>query len=63
VLVKRYLAPSEFTAEENWRLVEWCRDLFADEFAIDGLGTEGGGFPESRIVAQDWMSERYRYPL
>lgn len=38
--VKRYLAPSEFTAEETWRLVEWCRNLGADEFAIDCLGTD-----------------------
>ena len=38
--VKRYLAPSEFTADETWRLVEWCRNLGADEFAIDCLGTD-----------------------
>ena len=39
--VKRYLAPSDFTATETWRLVEWCRSLGADEFTIDSLGTEG----------------------
>ena len=39
--VKRYLAPSDFTAPETWRLVEWCRELGADEFTIDSLGTEG----------------------
>ena len=39
--VKRYLAPSDFTAPETWRLVEWCRDLGADEFTIDSLGTDG----------------------
>ena len=39
--VKRYLAPSDFTAPETWRLVEWCRNLGADEFTIDSLGTEG----------------------
>ena len=39
--VKRYLAPSDFTAPETWRLVEWCRALGADEFTIDSLGTDG----------------------
>lgn len=39
--VKRYLAPSDFTAAETWRLVEWCRNLGADEFTIDSLGTDG----------------------
>jgi hypothetical protein len=41
VTVKRYLAPSDFSAEETWRLVEWCRNLGADEFTIDSLGTDG----------------------
>lgn len=40
MLVKRYLTPSEFTADETWRLVEWCRNLGADEFAIDCLGSD-----------------------
>ncbi len=39
--VKRYLAPSDFTAAETWRLVEWCRNLGANEFTIDSLGTDG----------------------
>ena len=33
--VQRYLAPSDFSAAETWRLVEWCRKLGADEFTID----------------------------
>jgi hypothetical protein len=48
VLVKRYLAPSEFTAEETWRLVEWCRNLGADEFAIDCLGTDAAAAEKAR---------------
>ncbi len=39
--VKRYLAPSDFSAPETWRLVEWCRSKGADEFTIDSLGTDG----------------------
>jgi hypothetical protein len=41
VTAKRYLAPSDFTAAETWRLVEWCRSRGADEFTIDQLGTDG----------------------
>ena len=41
VTVKRYLAPSDFTAAETWRLVEWCRGLGADEFTIDSVGNDG----------------------
>lgn len=39
-LVKRYLAPADYSAEESWRLVEWCRDLGADEFTIDCVGSD-----------------------
>jgi hypothetical protein len=42
VPVKRYLAPSDFTPDETWRLVEWCRKLGADEFTIDSVGADGG---------------------
>ena len=38
--IQRYLAPSDFSAAESWRLVEWCRQLGADEFTIDCLGSE-----------------------
>ena len=41
MLVKRYLAPSDFTAADTWRLVEWCNNLGADEFTIDFLGADG----------------------
>jgi hypothetical protein len=47
-LVKRYLAPSDFSTEETWRLVEWCRKLGADEFTIDCLGSDAGRVPEVR---------------
>lgn len=40
MLVKRYLAPSDFSAEESWRLVEWCRNMGAEEFTIDCLGAD-----------------------
>ncbi len=46
--VKRYLAPSEFTADETWRLVEWCRNLGADEFAIDCLGADAAAAKKAR---------------
>jgi hypothetical protein len=39
-LVKRYLAPADFTAEESWRLVDWCRDIGADEFTVDCVGSD-----------------------
>ncbi len=40
MVVQRYLAPSDFSAAETWRLVEWCKQLGADEFAIDCLGAD-----------------------
>jgi hypothetical protein len=39
-LVKRYLAPADFSAAESWRLVEWCRELGADEFTIDCIESD-----------------------
>lgn len=39
--MKRYLAPSDFSGAETWRLLEWCRGLGADEFTIDCLETDG----------------------
>jgi len=33
--LKRYLVPSEYSATDSWRLVEWCKSLGADEFTID----------------------------
>jgi hypothetical protein len=39
-LVKRYLAPADFSAAESWRLVEWCGDLGADEFTVDCVGSD-----------------------
>jgi hypothetical protein len=34
-LVQRFLAPSDFTAAESWRLLNWCQSIGADEFTID----------------------------
>jgi hypothetical protein len=45
--VQRYLAPSDFTVDEAWRLVEWCRQRGADEFTVDCLGSE-------RLEAKVW---------
>ena len=39
-LVKRYLAPADYSAAESWRLVEWCREMGADEFTIDCVGSD-----------------------
>ncbi len=40
MLVKRYLIPSDYPAEEAWRLVDWCKKHGADEFTIDCLGSD-----------------------
>jgi hypothetical protein len=40
ILVKRYLAPADFSPAESWRLVEWCRATGADEFTIDCTGSD-----------------------
>jgi hypothetical protein len=48
-LIKRYLAPSDFTAEESWRLVEWCREIGADEFTVDFVGSD------ARAEATNWQ--------
>jgi len=47
-LVKRYLAPADFSTAETWRLVEWCRALGADEFTIDCVGSS------ARAEAKTW---------
>jgi hypothetical protein len=39
-LVKRYLAPTDFSPAETWRLVEWSHALGADEFTIDCVGSD-----------------------
>jgi hypothetical protein len=44
----RYLAPVDFSAEQSWRLVEWCFRIGADEFTIDCVGTDG------RLNAELW---------
>jgi hypothetical protein len=48
-LVKRYLAPADFSAAESWRLVEWCRAMGADEFTIDCTGSD------ARAQATTWQ--------
>jgi hypothetical protein len=43
------LAPADFTAEESWRLVEWCREIGADEFTVDCAGSD------ARAEATTWQ--------
>jgi hypothetical protein len=45
--VQRYLAPSDFSVGETWRLVEWCRQRGVDEFTIDCLASD-------RLDAKVW---------
>jgi hypothetical protein len=40
LLIKRYVVPSECSAAESWRLVEWCRSVGADQFTIDCLPSD-----------------------
>jgi hypothetical protein len=46
VTVQRFLAPSDLSVAEGWRLVKWCRDLGADEFTIDFLAADAIAVPE-----------------
>lgn len=39
---RRYIIPSDYSAAESWRLVEWCRGIGADEFTIDFLSNNPG---------------------
>lgn len=41
--IKRYLIPSDYSAVDSWRLVEWCRTLGANEFTVDFLSTNPAG--------------------
>lgn len=44
--VQRFLAPSDFSADETWRLVKWCHGLGAEEFTIDCLAPDAIAVPE-----------------
>jgi hypothetical protein len=44
--VQRYLAPSDFSSADTWRLLEWCRQLGADEFSIDCNGSDARMHPK-----------------
>jgi hypothetical protein len=46
VTVQRFLAPSDFSAAETWRLVKWCLQLGAEEFTIDCLAPDAIAVPE-----------------
>jgi len=45
VTVQRFLAPSDFSAAETWRLVKWCQELGAEEFTIDCLAPDAIAVP------------------
>ncbi len=45
--VQRFLAPSDFSAPESWRLVKWCQDLGVEEFTIDLLASDAIAEPQS----------------
>lgn len=51
MLVKRFLVPSDYSAEETWRVVEWCRDHGASEFTVDPLGFDTTGKNVSKWLA------------
>lgn len=33
--VRRFLIPSDYSAADSWRLLEWCKAHGADEFTVD----------------------------
>jgi hypothetical protein len=46
VTLQRFLTPSDFSADETWRLVRWCQELGAEEFTIDCLAPDAIAVPE-----------------
>ena len=58
LLVKRFLVPSDYSADETWRLVEWCRGLGANEFTIDPLGFDTIGKNAARWFERAVRSQR-----
>jgi len=46
VTLQRFLTPSDFSADETWRLVKWCQALGADEFTVDCLAPDAIAVPE-----------------
>jgi hypothetical protein len=38
--IQRFLAPSDFTQADTWRLVEWCLSIGANELTIDCLSAD-----------------------
>lgn len=58
MIVQRYLAPSDFSAAETWRLLEWCLGAGADEFTIDCV------CGEAILNAKVWQSfEKVVHPF
>jgi hypothetical protein len=46
VTIQRFLAPSDFSAAETWRLVQLCQSLGAEEFTVDCLAPDAIAVPE-----------------
>jgi hypothetical protein len=46
VTLQRFLTPIDFSADETWRLVQWCQSLGAEEFTIDCLAPDAIAVPE-----------------
>jgi hypothetical protein len=46
VTVQRFLTPSDFSADETWRLVKWCQELGAEELTVDCLAPDAIAVPE-----------------
>ncbi len=44
--VQRFLTPSDFSADETWRLVKWCQELGAEELTVDCLAPDAIAVPE-----------------
>jgi hypothetical protein len=44
-LIKRYLTPSDLSATDSWRLLDWCRASGAREFTVDCYGAGGMSKP------------------
>ena len=44
--LQRFLTPIDFSADETWRLVQWCQSLGADEFTVDCLAPDAIAVPE-----------------
>lgn len=52
-MMTRFLAAADYTPEQSWALLEWCRQHGADEFTLKLLGLQGHGTPYTDQVEAD----------